>query len=380
MNHFYNVSKLGELYVPRECRESVFARPRVKYFAARDLIHLGRISTHLSKGGVAVVEGRWEQILVLMDYIERHQKSRSNRTVSHKGSRYGEVAPKRRKSAGNLLDVDLTRLMCWADADGVLQVDPPLDLPYLLELIGEPSGANEGCPFLVPLACVERVRRALEVTYPVGVLGVSLVASEHVLAPRSQETVACFQEALQDVFANVLKRSEIEVVDVGCGSGVLTLLAHQESPETAIIYASDLLPEAVATTKLNVEEHLPDSGNIRIMPAGDLFVPFGTRQFDLILFNAPWVVVRARNRGELAIHDEKQQTLKRFFKEVRRFLKPDGIILLGYADASGRKAIENLEGIIESAGMTVADVFKRRVATHRAKRKWEQIQVSVLIQ
>ena len=109
-----------------------------------------------------------------------------------------------------------------------------------------------------------------------------------------------------------------------------------------------------------------------------MFDPFASRQFDVIIFNAPWVVARVRNRAELAIHDEKQQTVERFFAHVSNFLKPDGTILLGYADASGPKAIENLESIIAEADFRVDEIFKRRVATHRSKRKWEQIRVSVL--
>ena len=114
------------------------------------------------------------------------------------------------------------------------------------------------------------------------------------------------------------------------------------------------------------------------MPAGDLFDPFASHQFDVIIFNAPWVVARVRNRAELAIHDEKQETVKRFFAQASNFLKPNGTILLGYADASGPKAIANLEVIIADAGFTEDAVFKRRVATHRSKRKWEQIRVYVL--
>ena len=92
----------------------------------------------------------------------------------------------------------------------------------------------------------------------------------------------------------------------------------------------------------------------------------------------PWVVARVRTRAELAIHDEKQATVKRFFGQVSDFLKPDGAILLGYADASGPRAIDSLAAIIAEAGFKVETVFKRRIATHRSKRKWEQIRVYVL--
>lgn len=372
MNNFYFVSNIGELYVPAACREAVFARGRVKRFAPQELAHLGRIFTHVQRGGVAVVEGQWAKITAVMDYIQRHKRE----LVSPDTARIGKGQARAQRHASKQADeAALSRLMCWADKTGELQVEPPLALPYLLELIGEPPDANEAYPFLVPVMSIQRICRALEATYPIDALGASLVASENVLAPRSQETIECFQEALQ----YVRRFGPSAVADIGCGSGCLTLLARQELGEEAALYASDLLPEAGATTKLNIQRVFPNAPrNIQVMPAGDLFEPFPPQQFDLIIFNAPWVVARARNRAELAIHDEKQQTLKRFFEHASNFLKPEGAILLGYADASGPKAIATLETTIASAGFVGKNLFKRRVATHRSKRKWEQIRVYVL--
>ena len=181
--------------------------------------------------------------------------------------------------------------------------------PILLELAGEPADANQGKPFLLSLTKIQQIQRALTDTYPIRALDASLVASENVLAPRSQETIECFQEALQ----YVRQSGPAAVADIGCGSGCLTVLARQELGEQVELYASDLLPEAVATTRLNLQRLSPDSDTVHVMPAGDLFDPFPSHQFDVIIFNAPWVVARVRNRAELAIHDEKQETVKRFF-------------------------------------------------------------------
>ena len=375
MNPFYAVSNIGELYVPVEYRDAVFARARVKLFAHQELRHLNRIFTHIRHGGVTVVEGQWEQITTVMDYIQRHKQDLIQE-ASHRNSKQRDRRDSRGKSASHALKEALARLMCWADAEGVLQVEPAPVLPYLLEFAGEPAAANQGKPFLLPLIKIQQIQSALVETYPIRALDVSLVASENVLAPRSQETVECFQEALQ----HIRKEAPAKIVDLGCGSGCLTLLARQELGDQAEIYASDLLPEALATTKLNIQRLLPDSDAIQVMPAGDLFDPFASHQFDVIIFNAPWVVARVRNRAELAIHDGKQETVKRFFAQVSNFLKPDGTVLLGYADASGPKAIANLEAIIAEAGFREDARFKRRVATHRSKRKWEQIRVSVLRQ
>ena len=377
MNAFYTVSNIGELYVPVEYRDAVFARARVKLFAHQDLRHLNRIFTHMRHGGVAVVEGQWEQIAAVMDYIQRHKQDLIQE-ASHRNSKKRDRRDSRGKSASHALKAALARLACWAGADGILQVEPAPILPYLLEFAGEPAAANQGKPFLLPLIKIQQIQSALAETYPIRALDASLVASENVLAPRSQETVECFQEALQHVHQS--NPTTIIVADIGCGSGCLTLLARQELGEQTEIYASDLLPEAVATTKLNIQRLLPNSDGITVLPAGDLFDPFVPHQFDVIIFNAPWVVARVRNRAELAIHDEKQETVKRFFAQVSNFLKPNGVILLGYADASGPKAIGNLEAIITEADFRADAVFKRRVATHRSKRKWEQIRVSVLCQ
>ena len=372
MTSFYSVSNIGELYVPVECRDAVFARARAKLFVHQELGHLNRIFTHIRHGGVAIVEGKWEQITTLMEYIQRHkqdliqQPQRDVRTRNRRDSH--------QRSTRSALKEALARLMCWADADGILQAESAPLLPYLLELTGEPAEANQGKPFLLSLTKIQQIQHALTDTYPIRALNASLVASENVLAPRSQETIECFQEALQYVRQSV----PATVADIGCGSGCLTLLAQQELGEQIELYASDLLPEAVATTKLNLQRLFPDSDPVHVMPAGDLFVPFSSHQFDVILFNAPWVVARVRNRGELAIHDEKQETVKRFFAQVSNFLKPDGTILLGYADASGPKAIANLERIITDVGFKEETLFKRRIATHRSKRKWEQIRVYVL--
>ncbi len=372
MTSFYSINNIGELYVPTECRNAVFARARAKLFSHQELGHLNRIFTHIRHGGVAIVEGKWEQITALMDYIQRHKRD----LIQHpqREDRIRDRRTSRGKSVNDALREALARLMCWADADGILQAENAPVLPYLLELAGEPVDANQGKPFLLSLTKIQQIQQALTDTYPIRALDASLIASENVLAPRSQETIECFQEALQ----YIRRSSPTVVADIGCGSGCLTLLARQELGELVELYASDLLPEAVATTKLNLQYLLPDSDAVHVMPAGDLFVPFPSHQFDVIIFNAPWVVARVRNRAELAIHDEKQETIKRFFGEVSTFLKPDGVVLLGYADASGPKAIANLERIIADAGFKEETLFKRRVATHRSKRKWEQIRVYVL--
>lgn len=373
MHAFHPLSDLGEVFVPTQFRELASDDASLKHFSDSDLGRFDRIFTHLRRGGVAVLSGRWERIVEVLDYAERKKKELAPRPEKPKRRR--DFDRNDRRSNRNESASAISRLMCYADGEGKLQIDPTPNLPYLLELVGETPDANKGCPFLLPIATVQKLESALSEEYPIPALGSSLVAFENVLAPRSQETIACFQDGLQGIKPHLSQR--VEVLEVGCGSGCLTLLAAQELADLEVrIFASDLLSEAVATTRYNVTRSSNHAGLFQLLPPGDLFesVPDGHR-FDLIIFNAPWVVSRARNRAELAIHDENQHILRGFFDDVPQYLKPKGRILLGYADASGLRAIENLEEIISNAGFGVESQQTKRVATHRSKRKWEHIMV-----
>ena len=373
MHAFHPLSDLGEVFIPAQFRELASDDASLRHFTDSNLGQLDRIFKHLRRGGVAVLSGQWDRIVEVLDYVERKKKELAPRIEKPKRRRdfnRRDKRPNPKESAAAM-----SRLMCYADATGNLQIDPPPNLPYLLELVGENPDTNEGRPFLLPIATVQKLETALCQEYPIPALGSSLVAFENVLSPRSQETIACFQDGLQAIKKHLPQRAD--VLEVGCGSGCLTLLTAQELGELEVeICASDLLPEAVATTRYNLSRCSNHSVSIQLLQSGDLFDPLPAGQrFNLIIFNAPWVVSRARNRAELAIHDENQRILRRFFDDAPQYLKPEGRILLGYADASGPKAIQNLEGIISSAGFGVESQQTKRVATHRAKRKWEHIVV-----
>ena len=377
MHAFHVVSDLGEVFIPAQFRELASDDTSLRHFSDSNLGQLDRIFTHLRRGGVAVLSGKWDRIVEVLDYADRKKKELAPRIVKPKRRRDFNPRDKRPNPSESVSA--MSRLMCYADEAGNLQIDPPPNLPYLLELVGENPGANNQRPFLLPIAIIQKLKTALCQEYPIPALGTSLAAFENVLPPRSQETIACFQDGLQAIKMHLPQCAE--VLEIGCGSGCLTLLAAQELADLEVkIRASDLLPEAVATTRVNMSRCQNHAGLIQLLPSGDLFEAVPSEHcFDLLIFNAPWVVSRARNRAEFAIHDEDQRILRRFFDEVPQHLKPDGRILLGYADASGPKAIQNLENIINNAGFGVESRQTKRVATHRSKRKWEHIVVYELM-
>ena len=373
-----SLKNIGQLYIPFRFRNIAAEAVSLKHFTGTDLHKLDRIFTHLRRGGIAVLSGEWSQIEKAAHYVHRKKKELARSSSSLKLHKSGRLRKKNPRSQ-NETDITLSRLMCYADASGLLQINPPPDLPFLLELLGENPGANNECPFLLPITTVQNLRVSLSRTYPVPALETALIASENVLPPRSLETIDCFQKGLQDV--KTLLPNKADILEIGCGSGCLTLLAAQELVDLQVhIYASDLLPEAIATPRVNIqrssEAPSPECAPIQLIPAGDLFdIDLPLPSFDLIIFNPPWVLARVRGRTEIAIHDEGQKVLSRFLHKAPEHLKENGRILLGYADASGSKAVSNLEEIATRVGFVVENRFTQRVATHRTKRKWEHIMV-----
>lgn len=372
MKSFSRIREIGDIYIPTEFLD-IAKNTSMKLFAEGELNHFNRIFEHIRRGSIAVLAGSWNKILELSNYVER-KKSELVLPDQSEWKRKGGRETKRQRRKPSFPGV--LRLMVIADESGCFDIEPPLRIPYLLELVGDTVGANEGCPFLVPVSIVQEIQTALSNSYAVSLLSEKIVVSKNVFPPNSQETVALFFEGLKCVGEKL--PSELDVLDMGCGSGCLALLAAQvfEGRNITII-ATDRLPEALATTKINIQTFIQmgkiPPGVIEVTRGGDLFEPIFSRHFDVIIFNAPWVVSPARNRAETAIHDKNQNTVRRFFSQAEEHLKDEGYILLGYSDNSGLKAIEKLEDIIQDAGFQIVNLLKERVQTRRAKRKWETI-------
>ena len=137
----------------------------------------------------------------------------------------------------------------------------------LAEADGAPahgSGREDPPPHRTPRRAARRIGRcspwpcppwpsapllsALEERYPIAALGVDLLAPNSVLQPRLQEVYALVDERLRELSPAL--GDGLRCLDMGCGSGALTLtVARALSAKAAAIWATDLLPEALATTR-----------------------------------------------------------------------------------------------------------------------------------
>jgi len=265
--------------------------------------------------------------------------------------------------------------------------DEEISIPYLPSFCGEdPNITPKDIEFLLPYNFYLELESSLHDYIEIRSLKMNVSTGVNVLLPKSQETTELFKSA----FENLHIKKDLKVVDMGCGSGVLTLLADA-SIEQSKIYFSDILPEALASSIRNIENNKnthfekmenrlccrTENNTIICLGSGDLF-EHTEDKYDIIIFNPPWIDSISNNRSELALNDKDQNTVGRFLMQAKRRLSPKGKILLAFSDNSGDSAVEKLDKLIEENNFITEKELSCKIQSHQSGRKWMRIFVRVL--
>lgn len=363
-NETVYVSGMGEAFIPRKYTADFHKYSPIRMFDLSSDDH-SKVSRFLKNGGVVVLSGRWNDILSLCEFI-KGREGEFLRTAKDKRQRNDLSAQLRQRV---LVALDQTPVkLCVGD--------PEIEAG----LIGERS-IPSGVPVVLPVGDAERLSNDLNILFTVESVGISLRTHPDVLTPRSKETISLMCRAIQE--CKTFMPANPRVLDMGCGSGVLTIAAWQILKDLKPdITATDILPEAVAMTrmnlKLNSDETMENCGTIAVTDAGDLFSPVSDTKYDLIIFSAPWVKAPAKNRADLALNDEGQETVRRFLEECPLHLLPGGRVIVGYSDNSGTKAIDRLEKFISEAGLRTAGILGDRIKTYSSNKPWQRIFAYIL--
>ncbi len=159
-------------------------------------------------------------------------------------------------------------------------------------------------------------------------LGLELAIPQNVFLPASG---GAFDSVVQGEV-----RDGDAVLDMGTGSGISAILAAKR---TSNVLAVDINPLAVAAARQNAILNGVD-GRIRFAVSDVFDAVEGT--FDLILFNPPFRWFKARDLLELSTADENYRTLTRFMREVRRYLRPGGRILMNFGSSGDVAYLDQL--------------------------------------
>ncbi|MFO1111478.1 MAG: 50S ribosomal protein L3 N(5)-glutamine methyltransferase [Bradyrhizobium sp.] len=167
--------------------------------------------------------------------------------------------------------------------------------------------------------------------------GLPFYVDERTIVPRSfiGELLDTHFGDGEDATSLIGDPAEVEsVLDLCTGSGCLAILAARHFPNAAID-AVDISKDALAVAARNVTDHGLDA---RItLHRGDLFAPLGSKRFDLIISNPPYVDAEGmaglppecRAEPKLAFDGgaDGLDVVKRILKEARAHLAPQGGLL-----------------------------------------------------
>jgi HemK-related putative methylase len=148
-----------------------------------------------------------------------------------------------------------------------------------------------------------------------------------------------------------LVAADAEILDLGTGSGVCALAAARHARR---VVAVDINPAAIRCAAVNT---LLNKLDTRIeLRHGDLFAPVAGEQFDLVLFNPPFLLGPPKDARDAAWRSNDLP--QRFAAELADHLKPGGaalVLLSSFGDACPRYEAELL-----ARGFRLEAVSRRR--------------------
>lgn len=181
--------------------------------------------------------------------------------------------------------------------------------------------------------------------------GLRFLVTPSVFNPKVPRTGAFLASLLE---ASLAGRNH-EVLDMGTGSGVCAVFAAKLARR---VVAVDINPAAVRCTGINA---LLNGVERKIdVRQGDLFAPVNGEQFDLILFNPPFLRGLPRDDRDKAWRSA--DVGERFAAGLRAHLKPGGsalVVLSTFGDA--RHFLEEFS----KQGLTICVLAQRRFVNER---------------
>jgi release factor glutamine methyltransferase len=162
---------------------------------------------------------------------------------------------------------------------------------------------------------------------------------------------------MADVISTLSKAELKKVLEIGCGSGFLSILSTNLG---ATVTAVDINSDAITTTLKNANRN-----NIKLTAfQSDLFENVKGK-FDLIFFNPPYLPNIA---SEESIEGNEtwadNGVIEHFIKQVNNYLNPNGMVLLLISSLTQTPALE----LLEKAGFSTETIAKKKIP-------WEELSI-----
>lgn len=218
------------------------------------------------------------------------------------------------------------------------QFDRPLDEAELIPLREMLKKRGEGIPLQHLLGTVPFHGR-------------DFICDSRALIPRPET------EELAEMILKTLPSAPLDMLDIGCGSGVLGLTLAAERPDCHLTLA-DVSREALSLTEQNAAKL--GIKNISLIHS-DLFASIEGK-YDLIVANLPYVPAgEAATMARELQHDPAlalfsgahgMDLLRKFIPECVNFLKPGGVVALEI----GHDQASQVRECLEKSGFTPIEI------------------------
>ncbi len=206
-------------------------------------------------------------------------------------------------------------------------------------------------------AALSERRRGVPAQYITGhqeFWGLDLIVTSAVLIPRpeTEHLVETVLELAGDRSHGLVSPNAIRILDVGTGSGCISLALAKEIPE-AEIHATDISPAALEIARANAARHQLES-QIHFREA-DLVTGFDDDSFDIVVSNPPYVGEAEEDHVQLEVRKFEPrnavfaghtgtEVIARLIPAAYGVLKPGGWLILEISGTIANAVRKMLEG------------------------------------
>ena len=147
-----------------------------------------------------------------------------------------------------------------------------------------------------------------------------------------------------------IKKTET-FLEIGTGCGVVSIYLSKKAREGLGV---DINPQAVKNAKYNAKKLCITNVSFA---KSDLFSNVKGK-YDVIIFNPPYSACRSKDLTDRMFWDTKNKTKARFFREVKKYLNPDGRIYFGWANFKDLDVNLPIR-LAESAGFKITKISEK---------------------
>ncbi len=150
--------------------------------------------------------------------------------------------------------------------------------------------------------------------------GFNLKVYKHVFHPKLFFSTTYFYD-----FIKTQHLSNKSFLEIGCGSGILSLLALKKG---AHVTAIDIDSKAIENTKLNFEKNFKEVSRVTILQS-DLYDSLPKKKFDIIVINPPYYFKKPIHVGQQAWYcGENGEYFEKLFFGLSHYIHSTSIVYM----------------------------------------------------